>query len=288
MKSLRLPRVEDYRTLITSCASGYAQERTRLRKERILGSIDALVCAGNKYSDLAAHGSLSEVVQSSMCGNATKEDLINLYEAKFVGGKAGEQGRRLYEGLKSSAPRGICPLCSQIPVTTLDHYLPKSRYPAYSIYPRNLVPACIRCNTNKLAKSEGLTLHPYYDNLEGLEWLRCSMQLVRDEIVLVYCVNNHIASPALRGRMINHLRDLGIAELYQASAISHLIEIREQLMMLGRDGGSGAVGEYLEEGLNTRKHASLNSWATALYAEISSCQWFIDGGYEKIEEAQSS
>jgi|688.fasta_scaffold238451_2 hypothetical protein len=285
MKSLKLPALDGYRDLIASCASSYAQERTRSRKERILDSIDALVDSGDSYNKLAITGSLGEIAESSICGVAEKDDLIDLYEAKLVKGKAEEQGRKVYNDIKDSAPLGICPLCSQLPVAMLDHYLPKSKYPAYSIFPANLVPSCHRCNLIKLSKANDLTLHPYYDDIEDIEWLECSMRIDDGAIVLEYCVRGDVSLGTARERMVNHLKDVGVAELYQASASSHLIEIRESLMRLGSKGGPVSVREYLLEGLSTRKHASLNSWGTALYTEMCSCQWFINGGYAKIEAA---
>jgi hypothetical protein len=285
MKSLKLPALDGYRDLIASCASSYAQERTRSRKGRILDSIDALVDSGDRYNQLAIQGSLGGIIESSICGVAEKDDLIDLYEAKLVKGKAEEQGRRVYNDIKDSAPLGICPLCSQLPVAMLDHYLPKSKYPAYSIFPANLVPSCHRCNLIKLSKANGLTLHPYYDDIEDIEWLECSMQIDDDAIVLEYCVRGDVSPWTARERMVNHLKDVGVAELYQVSASSHLIEIRESLVRLGSKGGPVSVREHLLEGLSTRKHASLNSWGTALYTEMCSSQWFINGGYAKIETA---
>lgn len=286
MKHIARPDSDNYASLIDSFASSYVQLRTRERKERILSSIEALVCAGKSYNEHAAQGSLGNISESATCGVAQKDDLIDLYEAKMVRAKEGEPGRELYDKLRNGSSRGICPFCSQMQVTTLDHYLPKSTYSAYSIYPGNLIPSCLRCNMNKLAKSNGQILHPYYDDIENIEWLRCAIRRNHDSIVLNYSVNKDIDSLALQGRMNNHLIDLGIADLYQTSAILHLIDMRERLVALGHKGGASSVHEYLIEELNTRKCASLNSWSTALYTEICSCQWFINGGYTMIDAAQ--
>ena len=39
-----------------------------------------------------------------------------------------------------------CPFCGIGTVSTLDHYLPKSKYPALAITPKNMIPACRDCN----------------------------------------------------------------------------------------------------------------------------------------------
>lgn len=61
---------------------------------------------------------------------------------------------------------GRCPICgasfgySQV---TLDHVLPKSKYPSLAILPVNLVPICLYCNMRKNSKIKGRIFHPYFE-----------------------------------------------------------------------------------------------------------------------------
>ncbi|TPJ42888.1 HNH endonuclease signature motif containing protein [Mesorhizobium sp. B2-7-1] len=60
----------------------------------------------------------------------------------------------------------MCPFCGGLGHTwTLDHYLPKANFPAYSVNPSNLVPCCRDCNSGKNAsfgaELHEQTLHPY-------------------------------------------------------------------------------------------------------------------------------
>lgn len=66
-----------------------------------------------------------------------------------------------------SMPR-ICCMCGSFGNGTLDHVLPKDHYPQFSIFSKNLVPAC-NCNSNRKTTTKGMCdnqriLHPYYDN----------------------------------------------------------------------------------------------------------------------------
>lgn len=68
---------------------------------------------------------------------------------------------------RSTAHRG-CPMCGSMHSGTLDHYLPKHSYPAFSLFSLNLVPACL-CNSKRGNALMGQNhdervLHPYYDD----------------------------------------------------------------------------------------------------------------------------
>lgn len=63
----------------------------------------------------------------------------------------------------------LCPGCGEDGTpNTLDHYLPKSRYPHFSITPANLFPLCDICQGHKGtetvdAAGDRRALHPYFD-----------------------------------------------------------------------------------------------------------------------------
>lgn len=63
----------------------------------------------------------------------------------------------------------ICPACGEFGApNTLDHYLPKGKFPHFSIVPANLVPMCDACQGKKLEKTGDLEtprffIHPYFD-----------------------------------------------------------------------------------------------------------------------------
>jgi hypothetical protein len=64
---------------------------------------------------------------------------------------------------------GSCPVCGGGSAATLDHHLPKEVFPQFSLYSRNLVPACFRCNNIKGLLYQGQLVgqrgvHPYFDD----------------------------------------------------------------------------------------------------------------------------
>lgn len=62
-----------------------------------------------------------------------------------------------------------CPMCGSLAGGSLDHIMPKEPCPAFSIYSRNLVPAC-KCNSRRGTVTRGPApgqriLHPYFDDV---------------------------------------------------------------------------------------------------------------------------
>lgn len=282
MDTIAKPSNDGYQQLIVACANDYTQGRTLPRKQRILSSLDQLEYFATTYDYLADCGSLETLATHTQCGIAEKDDLVDLYNSKFV--PEGRPGRKTYLSIKQSAPKGRCPLCSQLPVSTVDHYLPKSKYPAISVYPRNLVPACGRCNGYKLAEADALTLHPYYDNVENIRWLKCILS-DGEAIAVKFSVWEDVGPAPLRQRMVNHLNHVGVGELYQVSALSHLSDIRHRLCEIGNFGGPVSLFEYLKEEYESRLAYRQNSWGTALYSALCNEKWFVQGGYIRIEHS---
>lgn len=57
----------------------------------------------------------------------------------------------------------ICSLCGSPASGTLDHFLPQNLYPEFSIFSKNLIPAC-KCNSSK-SKNIILMYHPQFFDL---------------------------------------------------------------------------------------------------------------------------
>lgn len=62
---------------------------------------------------------------------------------------------------------GSCPMCGSSSVGTVEHYLPKSPFPEFSIFSFNLLPSCGPCNSKRGSKHNNTAkhklLHPIFD-----------------------------------------------------------------------------------------------------------------------------
>ena len=154
------------------CVNAIANTELQNRLRNIAQNIQA---ANDAYEAAAPLARLHTIPQSEIIGGlVTTDEMSNLYDRQMVG-KYGA-ARHIYQRLRLAPAYGMCPLCGVRVVATIDHHLPKSRYPDLAMTPVNLVPCCMDCNTNKRAifptAGEEETLHPYYDNFDGEEWLK--------------------------------------------------------------------------------------------------------------------
>lgn len=73
--------------------------------------------------------------------------------------------------MRESTEHLVCPMCGSMHSGTLDHYLPQGRFPIFSVFSKNLVPAC-KCNSKRQETLLGANpgervLHPYFDDCLG-------------------------------------------------------------------------------------------------------------------------
>lgn len=72
-----------------------------------------------------------------------------------------------------------CTMCGSTSCGTLDHVLPKEHFPEFSLYSRNLVPAC-QCNSKRGSHYKGANgarvLHPYFDPILSQRLVGCEFK----------------------------------------------------------------------------------------------------------------
>ncbi len=248
-------------------------------KNRILSSKNTIVDISKKYDKLAEDMELSTIpVHTKIKGGATKTDMEWLYTNKFA--RQNEQGRKYYDAIKILPPYGTCPFCGQRKVSTLDHYLPKSKYPAYSITPYNLVAACSECNKVKSAtvfnsRTEE-TIHPYYDDFNDGIWLKAKI-LEEDPISFVFYVEKPDKwDDEKYQRAQNHFKAYELQSLYQSHASEEFSEYNYSLRRLYKVGNAKLVKDDIEERINSARSLRLNTWRAAMYEALKNCTWFFD------------
>lgn len=218
-------------------------------------------------------------------GNVTIAELKKVYTGQLV--PKVKNSRRFYDELLMSAKDGICPLCGHREATTLDHYLPKSHYPRLSVVPINLIPSCKDCNTGKLAEyptsSFDETLHPYYDDIENVSWLKASVNRTVP-ISITFSVSPPVTwDDLLKQRVEAHVKGFNINVLYSSQAARRLSGMKANLQRI-YDSGLGAMGvqRYLSNEADSNAAVNLNSWETALFQALAADMWFCQLGFQSI------
>lgn len=200
--------------------------------------------------------------------------------------RVGSPSRSLYEQIRMAPAHGLCPLCGQRVVSTVDHYLPQAHYPKLNLTPINLIPACSDCNKSKLANvaktAEQQSLHPYFDDLGDDRWLIASIQASAPPTVTFEIRPAAAWSNVLSARVTHHFRLMGLGVLYVAQAASELADISYSLEEVGEAAGAAGVRAHLDSQFRSRCARDPNSWKTALYEGLRDSDWFCTEGYRLI------
>ncbi len=278
MKRLPLPAFE-VKDAVEQCATGITIAE---RSQALLAALPSFQAAEATYKALAPAGQLFQIPTSDQVTPRLSGELMGtIYKSHFA--RVGSPSRALYEAVRFAPPYGLCPMCGQRIVSTVDHYLPQSLHPIFNLTPANLVPACSDCNKGKLAKfaqsAEEQTLHPYFDDLGNERWLVVDVRETTPPSIAY-----HVRPPAgwaavLAARVQHHFKVMGLAELYAAQAASELADISFNLAELMRTGGPASVRAHLHGEFTSRYARDPNSWKTALYEGLWASDWFCNEGH---------
>ena len=168
---------------------------------------------------------------------------------------------------------------------TLDHYLPKGKYPLFSILPHNLVPACRDCNTGKLSTTAVAigeqSLHPYYDHSTFI-----SDQWLFAEIIqsVPPSVRYFVQAPANwpiedQDRVSSHFQLLKLGPRFSVLAANELASLRPLLIEFIAPLGEMAIKEHLNSRSLSESTTHKNSWKTAMFQALMNDAWYCETGY---------
>lgn len=251
------------------------------RTVRINAARDGILAAMNTYVDHGNASTLHTILpHDTVAGTVTKSDMEYLY----TGGLASRGGRAIYDAIMGLAPNSRCPYCGHRRVRQLDHFLPKSKYPSFSVSPLNLVPSCSDCNKDKLADDashlEDLPLHPYFDNVDQHTWLISDLAPGPMPVFLFDIDHGCGLTGTELQRLEGQFEGLNLGELYTTEANDELAAIRLNLRTLLHNVGPNGVQEFLQDLAVSSRANQRNSWKTAMYEAACQSAWFCGGGFD--------
>ncbi len=280
MRKIHKP-TEDPKNVYLTCISRVRNPGLKGRLESIADDIKE---AAEHFDDVGSRREFYTLLEHNNVAGVTQAEMEKVYTGRMV--PQGTPGRKFYDKIKSAPSYGICPLCGQRPVSTLDHYLPKSSFPSLAVTPCNLVPACSDCNKIKSVdvptSAEEQTIHPYYDHdIENEQWLFA--KILRSSPVSIQFFANppeHM-DDILKDRIKEHFKVFDLASLYASQSGVELANIRYRLNDLLAKAGLDQVREHLQEEFISRSTEHKNSWQTAMYQAMSNSTWFYSGGFNQ-------
>jgi hypothetical protein len=282
MNRLKKPDL-DPTEVYQACMDGVSDPGVLARFGVSKATFDALAL---QYDAYAAANQLYKFVPSDYAqpqqlvfAGLAKGELMDLYSMHMVGDKTA--GRAYYDRLITLPPNGKCPYCWFGQVSTLDHFLAKSRYPAFAVLPANLVPSCSDCNKGKgssvLVEAEQIP-HPYFAEaaIETDAWLFAEIAATSPATAGFSVRIPNGWPPDLGLRVRNYFRDLQLAKRFAIEAASEIVSVGDMFKELSSPEMRRTVVAATAK--SERQHRT-NSWRAALYEALAASAWFIGGGY---------
>jgi hypothetical protein len=279
MRKLRKPSDVPAEVFIL-CVTGV---RNAALKARFLEVMPDIQAASDAFEAAASAEALYTLeAEEEVAGIVTEQEMSALYDSRMA--KLGAPGRRVYDKLMMLTQ--VCPLCGHRMVSTLDHHLPKSKFPALAVTPVNLIPACGDCNKKKLDSSPRTageqTFHPYFDDFGQDAWLHAEV-VEQSPPMIRFSVRPPGGWPVLWGvRARHHFQTFQLGKLYTVQAGQELVNMRHHLMKLLEKAGADEVRAHVREQAASREAANPNSWQTAMYKALSANEWFCREGLAHI------
>lgn len=277
MKKIPKP-IFTVRNVVIDCIDNYREPL----KQAFLDALDIFDNAEDDFESKKQLNQLYLLKQKNIDnGIINKEALIKIYTDKMVSQTNNPKGRVYYDRIFLSAPQGICPLCLQREVKTLDHYLPKTKYPLLSVTPINLIPSCSDCNKGKLSDSPAYsheeTLHPYYDDVECFSWLKMRITQINPLILEFYIAPPESIPKLLSQRIKYHFENFSLNKLYISHAMQEFANNKLHFTRLYERGGNKLLKEHVFDCFESRREININSWQTAFYECLFQDENFCKG-----------
>lgn len=263
MKKINKPDI-DVGEVLDACINHYIDEEIKTRFQH---SRDEICSASNTYNLNSVNHNWYSICEGIKPANLSKKEMVNLYDKKFVACQSIR--KKYYDKIMSLAEDGICPICCVGVVKTLDHYLPKSKFPMFSITPNNLVPSCRDCNTkknNRFSNNYSL-IHPYYDDIDNFIWLSVSLKVLNNRLIAKYFVseNEGIIDNCTYERIYHSFSEYELDKLYELKACETITNQKIIWKSIYISKGKRNLLNYFRLQLSSVTANQNNSWLAALY-----------------------
>lgn len=284
MRTLVKPNFE-LAEIYQQCLAGIGDAKLVLDLQVIL---PAFYAQADLYDSKASESRLYELPQNTagnedvILNGITKKQIKNLYSQYLVSQE--KPARIYYDALIGMAPNGKCPYCGFGQASTLDHYLPKSKYPFFSILASNLVPSCKDCNTGKSAVVASVandqSIHPYYDSgvFVDSQWLYATVEESEPPSVTFFVDPPLGWLEVSKQRAFKHFADFKLAKRFSIEAADEISTISDSFSESIENLDEQEVRRQLLRKSNAEFQKYKNSWKTALYQALASSDWYCRVG----------
>lgn len=180
--------------------------------------------------------------------------------------------------------QGTCQYCGIQKPNTIDHYLPKSDFPEFSILALNLLPCCGDCNSKKhnywLDQGNRGIINFYIDNLPQIQFLFCDITFENGHGIPNVTFNLNIPTSVdarLSQIIINHFTRLELCDRYLDYTHDFITNKIDSIVSYLNSDDVNEIGDRIQkESVNLERRYGINNWRTVLTNEMSSNVEFIE------------
>lgn len=211
-------------------------------------------------------GGSPEIVETWPDIEHKKNSFMNLYLSPAEGSVQGA----ILAALRSHE-LSLCPACGEAGApNTLDHYLPKGKYPHFCVTPYNLFPMCDACQTNKKDKTGDAAnprffLHPYFDMFIANQVIALSIEPPFTTPTFDLSPVADLTAPQ-KNLVGCHIRELDVVPRYARffrNEYQRLLKLVNQLRIADLD-----VQEHLMSFRDRAATPTTNAWEHVFFAAV--------------------
>lgn len=218
-------------------------------------------------------------LEGEMISDNTKAALKACYAEVQENGRLSDLRARLFLNAKK------CPLCGIEATTDLDHYLPESKYHCLSIYSKNLIPTCHKCNNKKrtavVINGVGF-LHLYYFQEPEEVFFIAKTAMINSALTISFSIE-HIAgfSQGIYDSLCFQMERINLNNRLVAEANDFLGGMFVPFEMTFNSSGKEGLRALLKSTRdNYTLRFGLNHWKRALIDSLSMNEEFLNGGFK--------
>lgn len=259
---------EDARQLLKSVVAAKQDSAEKTLLENNLYKFEILY---DLYDEKFESDSLLKIDENICFNNneSIKKALLHLYDSRP------RLVAELLDKILYNVSSYKCPNCGLAPTETIDHHLPKSLFPVYAIFPKNLIPCCYRCNLDKRdawSKCERLFLNPYLDfnKIGKKRFIKAVVDIVAGApVITCEIINPDGIEDSLMQTIKNHFVTYNLREKFVRFARREVDELERLVKDARRKNMLNAVIEgELEKMAILIEGGDQNDWGIQLRMEL--------------------
>lgn len=221
---------------INNSSTPFDEYKTAAQGDAILDAIEAqMVSCYNDYDSAVSSASVHNLNPHGFI-TPEKDSLKKLYKSDCdIAKKIRQHHSKFTSGIRR-VYNNKCPYCTLSEPDTIEHILPKEKYPEFAVHLYNLIPCCSKCNRHK---GEGvrdlsgfpLTINFYYHDPEICQFLEAVCLIDSNgypsfTYILTFPKN---ADATLVAIITNHFNRLHLIERYNEEVVKSYAEMELQI-----------------------------------------------------------